>query len=54
MLQQPNRLLLYQLGDHVTKHGADRIKALICLADVRQSHIVEQNLLDDKDGDRLG
>jgi hypothetical protein len=54
MLQQPNRLSLYKLIDHVAQHGADRIEPFVCMANIRQSCLVEQDLLDDKDGDGFG
>lgn len=54
MLQQPHRLLLHQLVDHIAQHGPHGIEPLVRLANVRQPHIIEQDLLDDKDGDRLG
>ena len=53
VLEKPDRLALDQLVDHVAKHSADRVEALVRLADVSQPHLVEQDLLDDEDGDRL-
>lgn len=53
MLEQANRLLVHQLSHHITEDCADGVEALICLADVLQTHVVEQDLLHDKDGHRL-
>ena len=53
MLQQTDSLLLDELVDHVAENGADSVEALVRLADVRQTNIVEQDLLDDKDRDGL-
>jgi len=53
MLQQPHRLLIHQLRHHVTKHSPHGIEPLIRLANILQTHVVEQNLLDDEDSNRL-
>ena len=53
MLEQPGGLLLHQLGDHVAEHGPDGIEALVRGADVVEAIVVEEDLLDDEDGDRL-
>jgi hypothetical protein len=53
MLQQPNRLLIHQLRNHITQDRPYGIKSLVRLADVLQSHVVEQDLLHDEDGDGL-
>lgn len=50
MFEQPHRLTLHNLTDHVTQHRPHRIKPLVGLADVRQSHIIQQDLLNDEDG----
>ena len=50
MLQQSHSLLLHQLADHIAQDGADGVETLICLADVTQTNVVEQDLLDNKDG----
>lgn len=54
MLQQPDRLTLDQCCDHVGEHGADGVESLVRLADVLQAEVVEEDLLDDEDGDGLG
>ncbi len=53
MLEEPGSLLLDQLGDHIAQDGADGIEALVGGADVVQAVVVQQDLLDDKDGDGL-
>jgi len=53
VLEQTDGLLLDQLVDHVAKHGADGVEALVRLTDVGQAGIVEQDLLDDEDRDGL-
>jgi hypothetical protein len=50
MLEQANCLLLNKLVDHVAEHSADSIEALVSLADVRKTNVVEEDLLYDKDG----
>lgn len=54
VLEQPNRLTLNELADHVAEDSPNGVKALVRLADVGQAKVVEQDLLDDKDSDRLG
>lgn len=54
VLQKPHRLTLDQLAHHVAQHRSDRVEPLIGLTDVGQSELVEQDLLDDEDGDRFG
>lgn len=51
MLQKPNRLLVDQLSDHVAEDGANGVETLVCLADILQTHVVKQNLLNDENGD---
>ena len=51
MLEQPRSLLLHQLGNHVAQDGADGVEALVGGADVVEAVVVEQDLLDDEDGD---
>ena len=53
MLQQTDSLLLDELVDHVAQNGADGVKALIGLADVRQANVVKQDLLHNEDRDGL-
>lgn len=54
MLEQACSLLLDELADHITEHSADGIEALVRSADVIKAIIVEEYLLDDEDGNRLG
>ena len=54
MLQETHRLGLNELVDHVAEYGADGVEAFVRVADVRQAGLVEQDLLDDEDGDGLG
>lgn len=54
MLEQTSRLLLHQLGDHVAKHCTHSIETLVRGADVVETVVVQQDLLDDKDGNGLG
>jgi hypothetical protein len=53
MLEQADRLLLHQLGDHVAQNRAYGIEPLVGVADVGKTHVVEQDLLYDEDGDGL-
>ena len=53
MFQEPNRLLIHQLCDHVREDSSYGIESLVCLADILKSHIVEQYLLNDEDSNRL-
>lgn len=54
MLQQPNRLCFHELIHHVAQHSADGIKPFIRMADVRQARLVEEDLLNNEDGNRFG
>lgn len=51
MLQQTDGQSVDQLVDHVAKHSADSVEALIRLANVSQAHVVQQDPLHNKDGD---
>lgn len=53
MLKEAGRLLLDQLCYHVAEDGADGVKPFVRGADVVQAIVVQQDLLHDKDGDRL-
>lgn len=54
MLEKPDSLCFHQLVDHVTQHSTDSVETLICVAYVGQASLVQEDLLDDKDGDGLG
>jgi hypothetical protein len=53
MLQQPHRLLVNQLSNHITEYSTDGVEALVSLADVLQAHVIEQDLLNDEDSNGL-
>ena len=46
--------MLDQLIDHVAENGPHSVEPFVRVADVRQTSLVEENLLDDEDGDSLG
>lgn len=54
MLQKPDCLRIDQIVHHRTQDGAHGIESLVCLTDVRQAEIIEQDLLNDEDGDCFG
>ena len=49
MLQQPNSLLLYQLGDHITQYSADGIETFIGVAYISKARIVKKDFLHNED-----
>lgn len=53
MLEQSYSLLLDELIDHIAQHCSHGIEALVCLAYILQSEIIEQNLLNDENGNCL-
>lgn len=53
MLEESGGLLLHKLGNHVAQDGANGIEPLVSSADIVQAVVVEQNLLDDEDGNCL-
>jgi heme oxygenase len=53
MLEEANRLLFHELVDHVAQNSPDGVEALIGLAYVRETDIVQQDLLDNEDGNSL-
>ena len=53
MLQEPDRLLLHELGNHVAQDGPDSVKAFVGMANVRETDVVKKDLLNDENGDRL-
>lgn len=53
MFEEPSRLLLYELRNHVAEDGADGIKPLVRGTDVVKTVVIEQDLLDNEDGNRL-
>ena len=53
MLQQSGGLLLNELGHHVAQDGPDCVESLVGGADVVQAVVVQQDLLDNEDGNGL-
>ena len=41
VLEEPCRLLLHKLGDHVAEYSANCVESLICCADIIQTMIIE-------------
>jgi hypothetical protein len=54
VFEQAHREALDELEDHVLKHGGDGIETLVGMAYVGEAGLVEEDLLDDEDGDGLG
>ena len=48
MFQQPNGLSLHQLVHHIAQYGPHGVEPLVCMTDIRQTRLVQQNLLDDE------
>lgn len=53
VLEQPNSARLFDARDHVGEDSANGVEALVGLANVGEADIIEQDLLDNEDGDRL-
>jgi hypothetical protein len=53
MLKEAHSLLLNELVNHVAQNCSNSVKSLVSLTDVLQTEVVEQDLLNDKDGDCL-
>lgn len=53
MLEQADRLLLHQLLHHIAEDGAYSVETLVRLADVVEAHVVEENFLDNENGNSL-
>lgn len=53
MLQQSRSLLFYQLTDHIAKNCPDSVEPLIGSTDIVQTVVIQQNLLNNEDGDSL-
>jgi hypothetical protein len=53
MLEQADSLLLHKLVDHVAEDGADSVEALVSLANICESNVIEKDLLYDEDGNSL-
>ena len=54
MLEQSHSLSLNELVHHVAEHSSNGVETFVCLANVRQSGLVEQDFLNNEDGDGLG
>jgi hypothetical protein len=54
VLQQPDRLRIHERVDHVAEHSPNSVESLVSLADISETQVVEQDLLNDEDGHRLG
>lgn len=54
VLEQTYCLLVDERLHHVAEDGADGVEALVRLTDVVESHVVEEDLLHDEDGDGFG
>ena len=50
VLKQSRGLLLDELGNHIAQHSPDSVESFIGGADIVETVVVEQNLLDDEDG----
>lgn len=53
MLQEPNRLRLDKLADHVAEDRTDSVKPFVCVTDIRQPSFVKENFLNDENCDCL-
>lgn len=53
MLQKPRGLLFHQLRNHVAENSSNSIKSFICGANIVETMIVKQDLLNNEDCDRL-
>ncbi len=54
MLEQTHCLGLDQLVDHVAEDGSNGVEPLVRVANVRQPSLVQEDFLDDEDGDSFG
>lgn len=53
VLQQAHGLLLDELVNHVAQHSANRVEALVGLADVGKASVIKKYLLNNEDSDGL-
>lgn len=53
MLEQANSLLFDQLVDHVAEDCSNSIEALIRLANICETDIIQEDFLYDENGNRL-
>jgi hypothetical protein len=54
VLEESDRLRLYELVNHVAKDSADSEKAFVGVTDIREASLVKEDLLHDENGNRLG
>lgn len=53
VLQQPDSARFFDARDHVGEDSANSVEALVGLANVGEADVIEQDLLDNEDGDGL-
>lgn len=53
VLEQSDRLLLDQLGDHIAEDSTHSIESLICRTNIRQADVIKKNLLHNENGNGL-
>lgn len=51
MLQKSDSLSFNQLIDHVAQHCSNSVEAFIGVADIGQASLIQEDLLNDEDGD---
>ena len=49
VFQQPDSLSLHQLVHHIAQHSPHGVEPFIRMADIRQTRLVQQDLLNDED-----
>jgi hypothetical protein len=54
MLEQSHSLRLHKLVHHIAQNGSDSVEPLVGVANIRQARLIEQNLLNDENGDGFG
>jgi hypothetical protein len=54
VFEEPNCLSCNKLLDHVAQYGSNGEEALVSMANVGETGLVEENLLNDEDGNGLG
>jgi hypothetical protein len=50
MFEKPNRLGFNKLVNHITQHSADGVESFVCMANVRQTSLIEKNFLHNENG----
>ena len=53
VLEKSDCLLLHQLSDHIAEDSAHRIEPFVGRTNVRQTDVIEEDLLNDEDGNGL-